>query len=153
LITVYACRLASVFETKPIIAEQLEPVEEVVQNERRTIPENWLVELRCLFLEKMSEIVLTCADAALACIELDVIRWESVLGLLSNQRHLRTRAAIIKLMTNFFIRCDQKIRDSFAAKYGFVMLSNELRKYPLEASTVDALFSMTFGEHVTIFNG
>jgi hypothetical protein len=33
------------------------------------------------------------------------------------------------------------------------MLSNELRKYPLEAGTVDALFSMTFGEHVTIFNG
>lgn len=111
------------------------------------------MELRCLFLEKMGDLVLTCSDATQACIELDVIRWQSILGLLSNQRHLRTRAAIIKLMKNFFIRCDPKFRDPFATQYGFVMLSNELRKYPLEASTVDALFSMTFGEHVTIFNG
>jgi hypothetical protein len=101
-------RLASVFEAKPIIAEQAEPVEEPIQKEKRVFTENWLVELRCLFLEKMADIVLTCADGTQACVELDLIQWQSILGLLSNQRHLRTRAAIIKLMKNFFV--SQNIR-------------------------------------------
>ncbi|KAI6209440.1 Lysosomal-trafficking regulator [Aphelenchoides besseyi] len=115
--------------------------------------EHWLVHSRAMFLELMAEIVWTCEDSAMAVIQLDVICWNSILVLLTNQKYLRIRSLIVSLLKNFLLRCEEKYQNSFALQHGFVFLSNEIRKHQLDALTVDALFSMTCGEPVTIFHG
>ncbi|KAI6205345.1 Lysosomal-trafficking regulator [Aphelenchoides besseyi] len=115
--------------------------------------EHWLVHLRAMFLELMAEIVWTCEDSAMAVIQLDVICWNSILVLLTNQKYLRIRSLIVALLKNFLLRCEEKHQTSFALQHGFVFLSNEIRKHQLDALTVDAIFSMTCGEPVTIFHG
>jgi hypothetical protein len=96
-----------VFETKLIEEQQLEPSINETQSKQKSrciqSESCWTIELHYLLLQKMNEIVLTCNDGTLACIELDVILWQTILVLLTKQRHLKTRTAIIKLLMNFFV--------------------------------------------------
>lgn len=65
--------------------------------------EHWLVRLRAALVETLAERVWTCEDAVMTSLELDVIRWHTLLMLLTGQHYLRTRTAIVELIKNFFV--------------------------------------------------
>lgn len=51
----------------------------------------------------MSNIILNCEDSLMAVIELDVIYWQTILVLLSNQKHKMIRTLIFTLLKNFLV--------------------------------------------------
>ncbi|KAI1732503.1 beige/BEACH domain-containing protein [Ditylenchus destructor] len=131
---------------------------DVVESRQRfpsDIPENehWLVQTRAKFLQLMSNVVLNCEDPLMTVLELDVLYWQTILVLLSNQKYSKIRTLTFALLKNFFLRCSQTHRMSFASKQGFFLLSNELKKAPVNNQIADALFSLTCGEHVILRDG
>lgn len=122
------------------------------------------MEFRKLAVKLVAEVLLVCQDSLMACIELDVISWPSMLVLFTRQEDAELRTSLFVLVKNFLVgpgevvgdcqlRCDPKVRKAFVEQGGFVFLANEVRKSSLSYEIVDAFFSVTFQEHVSIQNG
>ena len=110
-------------------------------------------KVRVRFLQLMCEVVVNADDSLIAALENGVLHWQTIIVLLSNQRSTRLRTLTFSLLRNFLLRCHQSNRNSFVSKKGFLLLSGELKKSPVNFAIADALFSMTCGEHVILQNG
>ncbi|CAD5228314.1 unnamed protein product [Bursaphelenchus okinawaensis] len=115
--------------------------------------EHWLVQFKANVISLMAEVVFNCNDSLMAVLQLDIIYWPAILVLLTNQKHTKVRTLTIKLLVNFMLRVERKHRKSFVDQNGFVFLANELKKTKFNYDVADAIFSLTFGEHVKIQNG
>uniref|UniRef100_A0A7E4VZY1 Non-specific serine/threonine protein kinase n=1 Tax=Panagrellus redivivus TaxID=6233 RepID=A0A7E4VZY1_PANRE len=115
--------------------------------------DHWLVTLRTSMLSTLCNIVLCSDDALIAVLELDVIYWKSILVQLTNQSHPNMRNQIFVLLQNFFHRCNKRYQIEFVQQHGFLILASQLRKFPVNLTIADALFSMFCGECVIIKDG
>ncbi|KJH43999.1 hypothetical protein DICVIV_09982 [Dictyocaulus viviparus] len=112
----------------------------------------WIASLRRNMVIMMSDILQNGSDELFECIQRDMMSWEAILILLTEQEDVMLREAVSH-------ECLQQLRSSsdtqaaFLRMDGFKILANQLVGSSVSHSLADSLFSLMCGEPVFLSDG
>ncbi|GMT04106.1 hypothetical protein PENTCL1PPCAC_26280 [Pristionchus entomophagus] len=114
---------------------------------------DWVIRLRAGCLHIFSDILQNGADSLLQCIMHDVVSWQAILVLLTKQRDIRIREAVLCTLEKFLLRANLFTKMTFISLHGFEILSSQLKGGQVSASIADSLFGILCGETIRLGDG